>query len=472
MPRPPRTLLAQLSDERGWSVRKFCREFETAAATLEVDMHATCERTVKHWRSGQTTRPRDPASRVLEHMFDRPIEDLLRPFQPSADAPPTRASRELVRHAPPLPSPATYSEDAGGPQTHYIHCGPAASRRDAPPHDGALERQIDMSARRARAFLPLAEETNVGTETMASITDELRRLARAYPVQPVPVLFDDLAAFQDVVFRLLERRQRPGQTRDLYWLAAASSALLGNGCMDLGNPGGAIDHLRTAYVCAENAGDADLQAYVRVIQSMTSYWAGWIEDASNYAAAGSSLPAHGTVSVWLPALAARAHAARGDIDAARRSLDQTADALAAVTPTDLDAIGGEFTFTAPRRLYYSADVLTWSPDSADDTVQAARAAIGAYETATADLASAQNLTLSRVDLALAHAQSHDVDAASEALDAVLAIDPADRTDPVCQATRRVHRALTSPRLQSPSARALSSELEYFIRAAPPALSPS
>jgi hypothetical protein len=466
MPRPPRTLLAQLTAERGWSVSKFCREFETAAATLDLGIHAISERAVKHWRAGRITRPQDPAGRVLEYMFELPVEELLRPLPRTAD----RQPYDLTRHAVPSPPAATYSEDARGLQTPEIAgCYPAASRRDAPPHDGALERQIHMSVRRARAFLPLAEETNVGAETMASLTAELRRLARAYPVEPMHSLFLDLSTLQDLVFRLLERRQRPDHTRDLYWLAGASSALLASGCMDLGNPGAAIDHSRTAYVCAENAGDTELQAYVRVIQSMTSYWAGWIEDASDYAAAGISLPAHGTVSVWLPALAARAHAAHGDIDAARRSLDQTAEAHAAATSTDLDAIGGQFTFTAPRRLYYTADVLTWSSDDAADAVQAARAAVAAYETAVPELASGQNLVLSRLAHALAHARDHDLEATEAALDPVLALSPAHRTDPVRNAARRVHRALTGPHPQSPSVRALTSDLEYFVRDTPPAL---
>jgi hypothetical protein len=325
-----------------------------------------------------------------------------------------------------------------------------------------------MSTRRAREFLPLAEETNIGPAALAALSDELRRLARAYPVEPVPALFPDLVAFQDLTFRLLEGRQRPNQARDLYFLAAAASALLACGCMDLGRTSAAIDHARTAYACAENAGHVTLQAHVRGIQSMTAYWAGWTDDATSYAASGRDLSARGTVSAWLPALSARAHAARGDIDAARRSLADADQARTAVEPSDLDEIGGQLTFTSLRQLYYAADALTWMPDLAADAERAALTAISAYETAHPENASHENLALSRIDLALAHAHRLDIEGATGALNPVLTLEPADRTEPVRQAVRRVHGAVTGARPLSGAARALTGELEYFVRT-PPAL---
>ncbi|MGH8903139.1 MAG: hypothetical protein ACRDYA_16080 [Egibacteraceae bacterium] len=95
--------------------------------------------------------------------------------------------------------------------------------------DGKLEweRQMRTAARKALRFLATAEGSNVGPETLEQLRDEVARLARAYLVQPVAALLGDLAEAQDVAFRLLEGRQRPDQTRDLYLLAGITTGLLG-----------------------------------------------------------------------------------------------------------------------------------------------------------------------------------------------------------------------------------------------------
>jgi len=246
-------------------------------------------------------------------------------------------------------------------------------------------------------------------------------------------------------------------------VAAAASALLASGCMDLGNPTAAIAHARAAYVCAENAGHPTLMAQVRVFQSMTAYWAGWTNDAATYAATGATLPAEGTVTAWLPALDARVQAARGDTESARRAIVRAEEARASSEPSDLDEIGGQLTFTSPRQLYYAADVLAWSPELAADAETASIAAIAAYESASPDQSSRQNLTLSRVDLAISYAHRHDLDAAAAALDPVLSLETADRTEPVREAIRRLRRAFTGPGQLSGPAQALTAELEHFAR---------
>jgi hypothetical protein len=89
-----------------------------------------------------------------------------------------------------------------------------------------LERQMAMTARKAFWFAATTEGTNVGPETLDQLRDEIARLARAYKTQPLPTLLGDLIEVQDVAFRLLEGRQRPKQTRELYLLAGIASGFL------------------------------------------------------------------------------------------------------------------------------------------------------------------------------------------------------------------------------------------------------
>lgn len=72
---------------------------------------------------------------------------------------------------------------------------------------------IAMSAERARDFLTRIEASNVGTETLDQLIDDLRRLVIAFEHQPLPTLLGDLVDTQDRAFGLLEGRQprsRPG----------------------------------------------------------------------------------------------------------------------------------------------------------------------------------------------------------------------------------------------------------------------
>jgi hypothetical protein len=93
-----------------------------------------------------------------------------------------------------------------------------------------------MAARRAFWFAAATEGSNVGPKTMEQLWDEVARLAKAYPTQPLPMLLGDLVEVQDVAFRLLEGCQRPDQTRDLYLLAGVMSGLLTNASLGLGDP--------------------------------------------------------------------------------------------------------------------------------------------------------------------------------------------------------------------------------------------
>jgi len=85
---------------------------------------------------------------------------------------------------------------------------------------------VAVSAERARDFLSSAELTNVGSETRDVLADEVRRLAVAYPQWPLESLLQDIVAVQGRAFGLLEGRQHPGQTVDLYLLAEVTSGLM------------------------------------------------------------------------------------------------------------------------------------------------------------------------------------------------------------------------------------------------------
>jgi hypothetical protein len=187
-----------------------------------------------------------------------------------------------------------------------------------------LERQVVTAARKAFRFTATAEGSNVGPETLDQLRDEVARLARAYKTQPLPTLLGDLIEVQAVAFRLLEGRQRPNQTRELYLLAGVVTGLVAHASHDLGNPHAAMTQTRAAYVCADNAGHDGLRAWVRGTQSVVAYWNGWPHEALRYAQLGADATAEvtSTAAVWLSALEARAYAVLGNGDESRTAVER------------------------------------------------------------------------------------------------------------------------------------------------------
>ncbi|MEU6729315.1 hypothetical protein ABZ917_36905 [Nonomuraea wenchangensis] len=94
-----------------------------------------------------------------------------------------------------------------------------------------------------------------------------------------------------MVFRLLEERQRPAETADLFLLSGIVSGMLAKASHDFGNPHAAMTHARTAIVCADNAGHDGLRTWLRVLQSMIAYWSGSPHQAARFAEAGAEYAA-------------------------------------------------------------------------------------------------------------------------------------------------------------------------------------
>lgn len=95
---------------------------------------------------------------------------------------------------------------------------------------------LSTFATRARDFLLRMEVSNVGTETLDQLGDDIRRLVIAYQLDPLPGLLADMAEAQQRSFELLEGRQRPDQAHDLYLLAGVASGLMAKASHDLGAP--------------------------------------------------------------------------------------------------------------------------------------------------------------------------------------------------------------------------------------------
>jgi transcriptional regulator with XRE-family HTH domain len=301
---------------------------------------------------------------------------------------------------------------------------------------------VISASRRAFQFCALAEGSNIGAETLAEFEAEVRRLAAAYPIRPAGAVLLELTQIQDLGFRLLEGRQRPPQTASLYLLTGIVSGMLAKASHDLGDSGAAMTQARAAFICADNADHHGLRTWIRGLQSLICYWAGWSSDALRYARMGAEPARHGrgSTTVWIAAQEARAWGMVGNESATVSALTQADRLRERVRPDDLDEIGGILTFPPSRQLYYAADALALIPERQADAEDRADQAIAAHEQSPPSVRSFSDEAGARCDLAVSRARRGDVEGAGEALRPVLALPVAQRINGVIASVRRVDLA--------------------------------
>jgi hypothetical protein len=416
----PRTVLAHLIQRRNQTYSEIVAEFVELGGTIT-------ERHLRRLASGERAGTTPQTRRTLQRMFGKPVEELLVPYVPEQAA-------QVV--------PA------------------AASGRITTGNEMEV---LDMAASRARAFA-LAAQTGIGSEAMEQVYDDVRHVAKAYPQRPLPEILGQLVETQDLVFALLESRQRPEHLRQLYFLGGVTGGLLAKASHDLGNPHAALTQARTAFMCADNADHHGLRAWVRGLQSLVSYWAGNPHDSVRYAqlGAGYAEQANSTTGVWLPVSEARAWAALGNADAARAALVRAENAWGSVQADELDEMGGLCTFGRNRQLYYAADALAWLPGERETAEQYSRQAVDAYtdqshpEWAFGDAAGSQ------AAMAITRIANGELDGAADALAPVLGLPAERRINGVVHSARRVHQALRQSG-HAEDARDLQEEIEMFTR---------
>ena len=247
--------------------------------------------------------------------------------------------------------------------------------------------------------------------------------------------------------------------------------MLAKAAHDLHDPHMAMTHARTALLCARNAEQAALTAWIRGLQSLITYWADRPREALEYSQAGQQIPGlSGTVNVWLASLEARAWSALGNGMASRQAIERAADLRERVVIDDLDELGGMCYFSLPRQLYYAADAGASLPETQADqdqvnarTAEHASQAVAAYENARPDERSFGDEAGSRTDLAVARVRAKDLEGAREAIDPVLSLPIAQRINGVVSSVINVHRAISVNSADASIAQDIQEEIEEYCR---------
>jgi len=162
------------------------------------------------------------------------------------------------------------------------------------------------------AFADRAVCSNVAEETLAHLHWEIGRLAVAYVHSDLEIVFGDLVDTRDVLFGLLQGRQRPRHTRQLYFLTGATCLLLAHGSQNLGDERAALAQLRCAWTCVDQADHLGLRTWAQGTAALLAEWSSHPEKAVDIASAGMDA-ATGVGRTRLAAIQARAAARAGDL---------------------------------------------------------------------------------------------------------------------------------------------------------------
>lgn len=248
--------------------------------------------------------------------------------------------------------------------------------------------------------------------------------------------------------------------------------VLANASFDLGWLQAAETQARTAFLCAELAGNNALRAWVRGTQSLVAYWDERPRAAVELAADGwRYVPETGTARVRLAAIEARAHARLRDQRATENALARAVQARDEIRGADDP--GGMLAFPVAKQSFYTATARLWlgGQGSYTDAERDAAQAVELYEADPPEQRRLGELCLARLDLAAARLGRDDLEGAAEQLQGVLAIAAQRRTDSVARRLSQVGRALQRPRYQTCTlALDLHDQIRSFTRvSAPPAL---
>jgi len=424
----PRTVLEALIRGRNQTWSELAGEYQTVAHRLGEDSTIT-DRQLRRLASGEQSHSNPVTRRVLEALFDHPFAELVQP-----------------------PGQPVVGTAAGGVRA------PSA------------EEEVAIAASESARFGQLAEQTNVGPHTLGQFEADLRRIVRTYPNRPVYPMFVELRELRDRSFELLEGRQRPDQSRDLYLVAGTLCGVLANASFDLGWMDAAETQARTAFLCAELAGHNGLRAWIRGTQSLIAYWDDRPRAAVDLAVDGwRYVPEAGTARVRLAAIEARARGRMRDASGTDSALHRATQAREDVVVPDDP--GGMMAFPEAKQLFYAATARLWlgGATAYRQAEYDATESVAAYERAPVEQRRIGELCLARLDLAAARLAGQSLDGAAEQIEDVLAISARRRTDSVARRLTQVAVALDhGPHRDSALAQNLHSQIGTYLRSPAPA----
>lgn len=318
-------------------------------------------------------------------------------------------------------------------------------REDAARREAAAEHRT-----RAAALAMSRDLCALADLDIADLEDGVSATAVDYLASPPAPMMDRAHLLRGEAFeRLRSGHHRPADRSDLYVAAGRLSGVLAYALLDMGDAAEALLHASAAGQCAQNAGDAELAAWVAGTKSLIARFQGDYGQALEYVRDGYQWvgSGHGTGEARLRCGEAQCLANMGGSRAANKALD--AAELARENIRRDDSLGGLFGFSRAKQSYYAGSSLIWL-EGGHDAERAAREAteaIALWQAGPKNERSLDDERLAHIYLATARVQLDDVEGAADALTPVLSLPVEDQISWIVKRMDRVAGMLSAPRYE-------------------------
>jgi hypothetical protein len=292
-------------------------------------------------------------------------------------------------------------------------------------------------------FLQWAQSSNVDDLTIEQIHAEIRSVANSYLKAPTMPLFERTRKLRDRAFGLLGGHPKPTQARELYSAAGWSLTVLAWMSTDLGRPAAAEDHLQAAWLCAENAEQNNLRAWVRATQHTAAFWQDDFWRAAHYAEDGLRYATNGTAELYLASAWALDLARYGDSESAQGALDRARNA--ADSPGEAaqpDELMGPFTCSVGRAGGFWSDTYLELGDAAS-ALRYADQAVLAFESTPSGARNLGSERMVRCQQVKSHILQGELEGAVASFEPVIETAPEHRVGPLTQRVREITNMVTS-----------------------------
>jgi hypothetical protein len=330
--------------------------------------------------------------------------------------------------------------------------------------DQLVEHEVLAAAHEASERAWQAEQRGIGDTTLEQLRADVTRLSRDYmTAEPVP-LFKEMYRVRGRMHEALGQRLWPKDTTEIYFLLGCVNGLMGCVAADLGYAAAGAELARAGWAFATVTGHRGLLAKLRLDLAALSYWDGQLPRAADLASSGLGYLSGGPTAVQLHVRYGRAAARMGDVGAARRSIAAARQARELDYSDDLTAVGGEFDLSAASAEYLIGSVLTDIPGAEGEAVAQLERAVDLYAVGPGpgETHGYGTAALASIGLTEARLGAGTLDAAADALEAVLDLPPSRRIDPIPQGLARVRAALARDAYEnSPLARDLAERIDAF-----------
>ena len=333
-------------------------------------------------------------------------------------------------HDPPVPAdpPGMVDPSPGTPSAAaYRGLLPPDS---APPDAGAsaIRREVLMAAHEGSEHAERAEQRGIGEATLEQFRADVTHLSVQYMTGETFGLFTEMRRVRNRMLEAVDRRQWPRDAAELYLLAGCLSALMAAAATNLGYPQAAEELTRAGWAYATVIDHRPLMARLRLCAAYAAYWNGRPDQSVHLARSGLEYLADGQNAAQLHLFGGLAAARLGDAGSARHAIAAARDARDREHGDELLEIGGEFGFSRATQAYYAGFVLSEAAAS-DEAVTDLQDAIGLYAAGPGpgEHHSRKCQMLAHTDLAIARLRAGALDAATAALEPVLALPPGERT---------------------------------------------